>query len=140
MVSLILGSKGQGKTKRLIERVNAAAAASNGNVVCVDKAGKLGINISNSIRLVLTDEYNITGYDEFYGFLSGLCAGNYDITDVFVDATLRIGGRDLELSELAAFLGRIDKLGKVCDINFVFTVSENRESLPESVLAFGEID
>jgi len=128
MVSLILGSKGHGKTKKLIERVNAAAAVSDGNVVCVDKAGKLGISIDNAVRLVHTDEYGISGYDAFYGFLSGLCAGNYDITDVFVDATLRIGSRDM--TALAAFLSQVDKLGKISETKFVFTISEDESNLP----------
>ncbi|MDR1410201.1 MAG: hypothetical protein LBJ12_08105 [Oscillospiraceae bacterium] len=140
MVKLILGSKGQGKTKLLIARANAAAETSDGNVVCVDKYGKLELNVNNAVRLVQTDEYNIMGYEELYGFLTGICAGNYDITDVFVDATLRIGGRDLDLSELATFLGRMEKLSKISETNFVFTISENKDNLPEAVLAFSEAE
>ncbi|MDR1805256.1 MAG: hypothetical protein LBQ80_00585 [Clostridium sp.] len=136
MVKLILGSKGQGKTKLLIARVNEAAEASNGNVVCVDKCGKLALSVSNAVRLVQTDEYGISGYDELLGFLAGLCAGNYDITDVFVDATLRIGGREKDLSELAAFLLRVEKLSELSETQFVFTVSEDKDNLPPAVLAF----
>ncbi|MDR3344279.1 MAG: hypothetical protein LBT21_01590 [Oscillospiraceae bacterium] len=140
MVKLILGSKGQGKTKRLIERVNAAAAASDGNVVCVDKYGKLELNVHNAVRLVQTDEYGISGYDSLYGFISGICAGNYDITDVFVDATLRIGGREGDFSELAAFLGRVEKLSKISETNFVFTISEDKAALPEAIRALAQAE
>ncbi|MCL2023053.1 MAG: hypothetical protein FWG82_01615 [Oscillospiraceae bacterium] len=134
MVKLILGSKGHGKTKKLIELVNAAATNTKGFVVCVDKSGKLGINISNTVRLSATDEYDVYGYAAFYGFLAGICAGNYDITDVFVDATLRIGTRDMD--KLSAFLDAIEKLSRFSETDFTFTVSEDKENLPDSVLKY----
>jgi len=130
MVKIITGNKGTGKTKVLIDLVHAAYEQSNGNVICVDQKRKLGRAINPRVRLVATEDYGIAGYDAFYGFLSGLCAGNYDITDIFVDATLRIGGRDFTC--LAAFLMKVSKL----DVNFFFTVSADKESLPEEILAF----
>lgn len=96
MVTLILGKKGSGKTKRLIDMCNAAMAASKGNVVFIEKDSTLTYDLSHKARLAVADSYDIQGFDSFYGFIAGMCAGNYDITDVFVDSTLKIGGRDME--------------------------------------------
>ena len=118
MVSLITGRKGSGKTKRLIEQVNKAVEASNGNVVCVEKERLLTYDINYRARLIETDFYKVSGYKAFYGFLSGICAGDHDITDILIDATLRIGGRD------------------ITEKNFVFTVSADEEELPEKIFDF----
>ena len=121
MISIILGHKGSGKTKRLISCVNQAVETSKGNVVCVEKETKLTYDVNYRARLVATDEFSVKGYDAFYGFLAGVCAGNHDITDVLVDATLRIGGRDY--SELASFLEKVYELSSVNEKDFVFTIS-----------------
>ncbi len=134
MVKLLIGTKGSGKTKRLIEEVNAALARSNGNVVAVEKNKALSYNVNYQARLVTTDDYGIAGYDMFYGLLCGLCAGNHDITDVLVDATLRIGSRDPE--ETASFLRKVADLSKMTETDFVFTLSMAEEDLPEGVLEF----
>ena len=91
MITLILGKKGSGKTKRLIDMCNAATAESKGNVVFIEKDSTLTYDISHKARLAVADEYGIRGFDSFYGFIAGMCAGNYDITDIFVDSTLKIG-------------------------------------------------
>ena len=134
MISIILGHKGAGKTKRLISCVNEAVENSKGNVVCVEKETKLTYDVNYRARLVATDEFSVKGYDAFYGFLAGLCAGNHDITDILVDATLRIGGRDY--AELAAFLEEIYELASVNEKNFVFTISADRDELPASIFNF----
>ena len=105
MISLIIGKKGTGKTKVLVEHVNDAVHVSSGNVVCVEKETKLTYDVNYRARLVATDVFSIAGYDAFYGFLSGICAGDHDITDIFVDATYRIAeDTDREGTALAAFL------------------------------------
>ena len=76
MITLILGHKGSGKTKLLIEKVNEAVESSNGNVVCIEKQPKLTYDVSYRARLMDTDHYNVTGFEAFYGFLCGVCAGD----------------------------------------------------------------
>ncbi|MCM1544876.1 MAG: hypothetical protein NC110_06205 [Ruminococcus sp.] len=137
MISLILGHKGSGKTKHLIACVNEAIEASKGNVICVEKETKLTYDVDHRARLVAADDFEIRGYDAFYGFLSGLCAGDHDITDVLVDATLRIGGRDYK--ELAKFLEEVYELSSVTDKKFIFTISADKEELPESIFNFCEV-
>ncbi|MBQ1553158.1 MAG: hypothetical protein IIZ66_06390 [Clostridia bacterium] len=134
MVSLLIGPKGSGKTKKLIDEIDDALARSKGNVVCVEKNDAMRINVNFRARLVKTDDYGISGYNELYAFLSGLCAGNYDITDILIDATLRIGGRDMD--ELCAFLERVAALAAKNETNFVFTVSAQEDQLPAKIFDF----
>lgn len=137
MISLILGHKGSGKTKHLIISVYDAIEATKGNVVCVEKEAKLTYDVDHRARLVATDDFEIRGYDSFYGFLAGICAGDHDITDILVDATLRIGGRDY--NDLEKFLERVYELSNVHDKNFVFTISADKDELPESIFNFCKI-
>lgn len=137
MISLILGHKGSGKTKHLIACVNDAIESSKGNVVCVEKETKLTYDVSHRARLIATDDFEIKGYDAFYGFLAGVCAGDHDITDILVDATLRIGGRDYK--ELSKFLEAVYELSAVQEKNFVFTVSADKDELPESIFNFCKV-
>lgn len=131
MIKLLIGEKGTGKTKKLINCVNAALEASNGHVVCVEKDDLLRYQISYKVRLLAAENYSILGYDAFYGFLSGLCAGDHDITDILVDATLKIGGRNYE--ELADFLVKVASLSKLTGTNFTFTISTEKENLPAKI-------
>ncbi|MDR1892038.1 MAG: hypothetical protein LBQ48_03400 [Oscillospiraceae bacterium] len=131
MISLIIGSKGCGKTKRLINAVNAAADSSIGDVVCIEKGKKLLYDVSHKVRLIDTEVYNIQGFEAFFGFISGICATDYDITDIFVDATLKIGGKDFE-----AFAGFVEKLAPLSESSgttITFTVSCEEDEIPAVV-------
>ncbi|MBQ2135823.1 MAG: hypothetical protein II201_02950 [Clostridia bacterium] len=134
MIKLIIGRRGSGKTKKLVDMVNEATAASLGNVVCIEKGDTLTYSVTHKARLIDADAYGISGYGEYYGMLSGIKAGNNDITHIFGDATLRIGTRDYE--ELVAFFGR---LSTIEDVEFVFTVSADKEELPEKLFKIAEI-
>ena len=131
MIKLIVGNKGSGKTKRLIDMVNDAVKTSKGNVVCVEKGNTLKFDVSHQARLIDIEDYAVSGFEMFYGFFIGLFAGNYDITEVFVDATFKIGGKDFE-----AFAVMIDRLAKLLGENgatMTFTVSCDKSDLPERV-------
>lgn len=133
MIKLITGKKGTGKTKILIDMINEAAKKTSGNIVCIEKGAKLTYDIDHSVRLADTDHYGIDGFDAFYGFVAGMFAGNFDISEVFVDSILKIGGKDLDA--LGEMLKKLDAIsGK--EIELVFTVSADESELPESVKAF----
>lgn len=134
MISLIIGCKGSGKTKHLIAEVNAAVENSKGHVVCVEKETKLTYDVNSRARLVAADYFDVHGYDAFYGFLSGICAGDHDITDILVDATLRIGSRDYE--ELADFLKKVANLSELTGAAFTFTISADESVIPERVYEY----
>lgn len=131
MIKLLVGHKGSGKTKTMIAMANEAAKNSNGSVVAVEKGIQLTYDLSHQVRLVDVEQYGVKNFDSYYGFLCGLMAGNYDITDIFCDATLRVCGNDI-----AAFAAMAEKLVKVTDANgltIVFVVSCEASELPESI-------
>lgn len=131
MVTLIIGKKGTGKTKKLINLAAEAVAASKGNVVVIEKGAKLTYDVSHKARLIDTEQYGITGYDAFFGFLSGLCAGNYDVTDVLVDSTLKIGGQDF--TAFSQFIEKINALATKTETKFTFLVSADEKEIPASL-------
>ncbi len=119
MIKLIVGLKGTGKTKTLIAEANAAMAADHGCVVCIEKGRKLIYDISHKVRLISSEEYDITTYDRFFGFLCGLMSANYDITNIFVDSITKICGDDM--NALEAFLAEVNKV--IRNIDITITVS-----------------
>ncbi len=137
MIKLIIGKKGSGKTKLLIDKVNAAVNTTSGNVVCIEKSMKLTLELDHKVRLIDADEYAIQGYDAFYGFVSGVLAGNYDIKEIFVDGILRIGAKD-GVKDYEGFGVLLEKLYKQIpsDVTLTFTVSADQTDLPDSVLKY----
>lgn len=97
MIQLITGKKGTGKTKILVDMINAESKNTKGNIVCIEKGAKLTYDIDHSVRLTNTEDYTIEGFDTFYGFLAGMFAGNFDISEVFIDGIFRIAGRDYDI-------------------------------------------
>ena len=132
MVKLILGHKGAGKTKKLIELVNAAVEATNGNVVCVEKQPLLTTNITHRVRLTATDDYKVSGYDAFYGFIAGILASDHDCTDIFVDATLRIIGRDYD--KVGEMFEKLEKIS--ADTTITCTISADNSELSDNIKKF----
>ena len=137
MISLIIGHKGSGKTKHLIALVNEAMENSDGNVVCIEKEPLLTYDVNYQVRLIDTDQYGINGYSQFFGFLCGVCAGDHDITDILIDATLKIGGRDY--AALAAFLRDVDKFCVSTGKKVTFTISADKNELPAEIFDFCEV-
>ena len=86
MIRVIMGKKGTGKTKQMIEMINNAVQTEHGNVVCIERGSKLTYDIHYQIRLVEASSYDIDSYATLKGFVSGLYAGNYDITHIFIDS------------------------------------------------------
>ncbi len=134
MISMIIGHKGSGKTKKLIENINARVEESHGNVVCIEKGQKLTYDLTYRVRLVDSDRFSISSYDELFGFISGICAGNYDVTDIFVDGTLKIGGQDKD--QLVKFLERLSTLADMAKTKIMLTISCDEEELPEAIHQF----
>jgi hypothetical protein len=86
----MVGERGTGKTKTLIENVNKASSASNGQVVCLEWGDKLRFDVSCHVRLIDAEEYGISTAEKLYGFLTGILASNYDVTDLFIDSALKM--------------------------------------------------
>lgn len=136
MISLIIGNKGSGKTKRLIALINEAVDKSNGTVVCIEKSPLLTYEVTHKARLIETERFAVEGCDAFYGMVCGIIAQDHDITEIFVDATFKIIGRDYD-----AFATLIENLSKVSaenEIDIVFTVSEDEDKLPARLFDFAQ--
>lgn len=132
MIKLITGRRGSGKTKILIDAVAAAAKTTKGNVVAIQKGASLNSSVSTRVRLINIEDYAIDGIDAFYGFIAGILASDYDCTDIFVDATLKIVGRDYEkIGDM------FDKLAGISsETTITCTISADNSELTENIKKF----
>jgi hypothetical protein len=137
MISLIIGNKGSGKTKRLIALINEAVEKSDGTVVCIEKSPLLTYEVTHKARLIETERFDVEGCDAFYGMVCGVIAQDHDITEVFVDATFKIVGRDYD--EFAALINKLSKISEDTGVDFVFTVSEDKEKLPAALFENAQV-
>ena len=132
MIRVIVGKKGSGKTKQVIEMINSAVDTEHGNVVCIEKGEKLMLDISHKIRLVEASEYDIADYTAMKGFVSGLYAGNYDITHIFIDSLTKIIGRECDF-ETEKFLDWLNNFGEKHNIKFTITISDDESLATEGI-------
>ena len=132
MIRVIMGKKGSGKTKQMITMINSAVQTENGNVVCIERGSKLTFDISHQIRLVESSEYDITSYTALKGFVSGMYAGNYDITHIFVDSLYKITGDDDD-AKAPAFLEKLDAFSKSSGVKVTLTISDDIENATEEL-------
>ena len=137
MVELLIGTKGTGKTKVLIQNVNEASASAEGNVVFISNNTSQNMyDITSKVRMADTSDFEISSWDEFFGFICGIVSGNFDITNIFVDGTLKIVGGNLDGFD--AFLAKIEALGKKFDINFELSVSVDKDAAPEYIKKYAK--
>lgn len=134
MVKLIVGLKGSGKTKALIELANTAVETSNGTVVVLEKGAKLIHEIKYRARLINTDEYGINGAESLYGFVCGILASDHDAKDVFIDHALKICQNDEK--SFAHFVSMISKVADEQEVRIFMTGSVDRENLPEDLIEY----
>ena len=129
MIHVIMGLKGSGKTKKMIDAINGAVAEAHGDVVCIEYGRKLTYDLSYKVRLVDSKEYGICSSEMLKGFLSGLHAGNFDITHVFIDNLYKTIGQDRAAAE--EFITWCDKFAETNDMKITVTVSDDPESASE---------
>ena len=132
MVRLIMGEKGTGKTKKLIELINASAAEENGNVVCIEAKSTMTFDIHYHVRLISADEYQITTYEGLRGFVSGLYAGNYDISHVYVDNLCKIVHSE-DFAAVEKFLHWLDKFSDANTVKFTVTLTADASVATEGM-------
>ncbi len=131
MIHVILGLKGSGKTKKLIDSINAAVASSTGDVVCIEYGKKLTYDVTYKVRLVDSQEYGIRSVEMLKGFLSGMHAGNFDITNVFIDNLYKTIGSDLSAAE--EFIAWAAKFAKDNSMEITVTLSEDPANISETI-------
>ena len=131
MIHLIMGLKGSGKTKKLIDAINTAVAETQGDVVCIEYGRKLTYDLTYKVRLVDSKEYGIRSAEMLKGFLSGLHAGNFDITNVFIDNLYKTIGTDVAVAE--DFVAWCAKFASDNNMEITITISEDPANLSEAV-------
>lgn len=133
MVELLIGKKGAGKTKALIEKVNNALTVAKGNVVFISNDTNRNIfDVKSKARMADTSEFEIKSYDEFLGFISGIVSRDFDITNIFVDGIFKIVGSD-NLDGFESFLNRLETMSQKFEITFVISVSIDAETAPDYI-------
>ncbi len=136
MVQLIMGLKGSGKTKKLVDMVRDAVNEETGDVVCIEKERKLTFDIPYQARLIDAGNYDIGSYEFLRGLICGVHAGNYDITHFFIDNFYKLVN-DKSPDALVDFLTWLNKFSEQEKISFVISLSADPATLPESVLQYG---
>ena len=131
MIHVIMGLKGSGKTKKLIDAINGAVAEAHGDVVCIEYGRKLTYDLSYKVRLVDSKEYGISSSEMLKGFLSGLHAGNFDITNVFIDNLYKTISADLAAAE--DFVAWCAKFAADNKMEITITISEDPAKASEGM-------
>ncbi len=134
MIQVIMGLKGSGKTKKLIDAINAAVSNAQGDVVCIEYGKQLTYDVSYRVRLVNAKEYEINNQDKLKGLLSGLHAGNFDITNVYIDNLYKTIGSDRAAGE--AFILWCAAFAEANNMNITLTVSDDAACASEAIKAF----
>lgn len=135
MVKLIVGPKGTGKTKSLVELIKHAVEVENGYVVCLEKDKNLTYDIPYTVRLIHVSDYDFGSIDFFKGFISGLHAANYDITHVFVDSLFKMVDKP-DMLQVEKLLDELDAFGKKENIKFTITATADPETVSDNIKKF----
>ena len=131
MVQLIVGKKGKGKTKQLLDKVNSEIKVVTGNVVYLDKSMDHMYELNNKIRLIDVSQYMIESPDEFVGFVSGIISQDHDLQQMYFDSFLKISC--LDGADVEAVIAKLEKISQSKSVDFVLSVSLDADELPESV-------
>lgn len=129
MIQIISGVKGKGKTKFLIQKVNDAVKTATGNIVYLDKNNKHMYELSNKIRLINVKDFPIDNYDSFLGFICGLISQDHDLEAMYLDSFLNIACVSDEY--IGYVLTQLDRISKTFETDFVLSISEDAQNLPE---------
>lgn len=131
MVQLIVGNKGKGKTKHLLEKVNLQVKETKGNIVYLDKSTKHMYELNNKVRLIDVSQYMITNHDEFVGFICGIVSQDHDLEQMFLDSFLKIAC--LENEDITPVIEKLEKISQNYGIDFVLSVGMDESELPEAL-------
>ena len=131
MVQLIVGKKGKGKTKQLLDKVNSEVKDISGSIVYLDKSTKHMYELNNKVRLIDVSRYMIENADEFLGFVCGIISQDHDLEQMYFDSFLKIVV--LEGKDISAVIEKLDKMSDFFQVDFILSVSMDESELPEAV-------
>ena len=131
MVQLIVGEKGKGKTKHLLDKVNSEVKTIPGNIVYLDKSTKHMYELNNKVRLIDVSQYMLENDAEFIGFVSGIISQDHDLQQMYFDSFLKIA--KLEGKDFSPVIAKLEKISEVFGVDFILSVSLNESELPEAL-------
>ncbi len=137
MIDLLVGQKGLGKTKKLVELANERTSKSDGTVVLVAKENNLTFDLAHSVRLIGIKDYDIDDFMGLYGFICGVCAGNYDVTDILIDSIFEPD--KINIDELVSFIERLARICQNSDITLTLAVPVVITDLPGRMQSVAEL-
>ena len=128
MVKLLIGHKGSGKTGQMVQIANDSVEKSNGSIIFINKNHRLNYELAHDIRVICMEDYeNITNIDEYIGFIYGIISSDHDIETIFIDSILKHA--DVSLGDLPEFIDRLKDISKLFDLDFVVSVSAEKEEM-----------
>ena len=131
MVQLIVGKKGKGKTKQLLDKVNSEVKGIAGSIVYLDKSTKHMYELNNKVRLIDVSRYMIENESEFLGFVCGIISQDHDLEQMYFDSFLKIAA--LEDKDISAVVEKLERMSDFFQVDFILSVSRDESELPESV-------
>ena len=131
MVQLIVGKKGKGKTKQLLDKVNSEVKHIAGSIVYLDKSTKHMYELNNKVRLIDVSRYMIENESEFLGFVCGIISQDHDLEQMYFDSFLKIAA--LEDKDISAVVEKLERMSDFFQVDFILSVSRDESELPESV-------
>lgn len=134
MVQLIVGNKGKGKTKVLLDEVNKSILTAKGNICYLDKSTKNMFELNNKVRLIDVSEYLITSPEEFSGFICGIISQDHDLEKMYLDGFLK--NACLEGKDMSSIIEKLDQISKKFSVDFVLSVSMDESELPDAVKSY----
>ena len=128
MVKLLIGHKGSGKTGQMVQIANDSVEKSNGSIIFINKNHRLNYELAHDIRVICMEDYeNITNIDEYIGFIYGIMSSDHDIETIFIDSILKHA--DVSLGDLHEFIDRLKAISTLFDLDFVVSVSAEKEEM-----------
>lgn len=131
MVQLIVGNKGKGKTKVILDKVNGEIKEKSGNVVYLDKDSAHMYELNNKVRLINVSDYNLMNYDQFIGFIAGIISQDHDLEDMYLDCFLKIA--NAEEKDIIPVIEKLEKLGADYNVNFTISITMDSTLIPEEL-------
>ena len=129
MVSLIVGAKGKGKTKYLLDMANESVKTADGHIDYIDKNGKHMYELNNKVRLIDASRYPLKSGDEFIGFIMGIASQDHDLQKIFLDSFLKNSRVTDDMTVIRDYIEQLDEIGKLCNVDFIISVSKDQAEL-----------
>lgn len=131
MVQLIVGNKGKGKTKHLLDKVNSEIKVIGGNIVYLDKSSKHMYELNNKVRLINVLEYLVSNKDEFIGFICGIVSQDHDLEQMYLDSFMKVA--HIEAGEAEGVIQKLEHISEQFKVDFVISISVDEDELPDSL-------